>query len=159
MDHVTQSAIDVGELIKAAEADACGGIAIFLGTVRAGAEDGPVQRIEYSGYEEMLQVEFGRITSEALERWPGVNVRSVHRLGSVPTGEASIAVVVAAPHRGEAFAACEFVVEEAKKRLPVWKKEIFADGRESWRANRVDATGKWRSVPESRRTARASKLE
>jgi molybdopterin synthase catalytic subunit len=108
---------------------------MFLGSVRCGDDDGPVDAIDYSAYEEMLEAEFAKIVEEAADRWPGVRVVATHRIGLVPVGEPSIAVVAAAPHRADAFAACRHAIEEAKKRLPVWKKEIFTDGAEAWRDN------------------------
>ena len=123
-----------------------GGTALFIGSVRSGPEDGPVERIEYTAYESMLDVEFERVVTEAKQRWSDVRIEAIHRLGVVPAGEASIAVIAAAPHREEAFAACRYVIEEVKKRLPVWKKEILADGKEWWRPNRADDL----SAPETR---------
>jgi len=81
--------------------------------------------------------EIQRILSEALERWPEARVTLQHRLGLIPAGEASIAIAAAAPHREQAFAACRHVIEAVKQRLPVWKKEIHADGSSIW----VDPSG------------------
>lgn len=106
---------------------------MFLGTVRRGLDDGPVAWIEYEAYAEMLEEEFSRILAEARGRAPSTAVAGVHRVGTVPVGEASMGVAVAAPHRAEAFALCQWVVEEAKRRLPVWKREILDDGAASWR--------------------------
>ena len=92
-------------------------------------------RIEYSAYEAMLEAEFARIVGEAADQWPEVRVAARHRLGSVATGEASIAVAAGAPHRADAFAACRYVIEEAKVRLPIWKREIREDGTANWRDN------------------------
>ena len=75
---------------------------------------------------------------EPHERWPEARVMLQHRLGTIPVGEASIAIVAAAPHRDAAFAACRYVIEEVKKRLPIWKKEMHADGTATW----VDPSGK-----------------
>lgn len=125
--------IDVTELLAAVQGPGRGGTALFLGTVRAGDEDGPVMAIAYSAYEEMVDVEFARIAAEAEQRWPGSRVGAVHRVGVVPVGEPSMGVAAAAPHREDAFAACRYIVEEAKRRLPVWKKEQFADGATEWR--------------------------
>ncbi len=94
-----------------------------------------MEAIEYSAYEEMVEAEFVKIVAETASRWPGARVTGRHRLGLVPVGEVSIALVAAAPHRAEAFAACRHAVEEAKKRLPVWKKELFTDGTAAWRDN------------------------
>ncbi len=135
MQYVTRRPIDVQALLSQVADPALGGTAMFLGSVRSGDEDGPVEAIDYSAYEEMLEAEFAKIVEESVARWPGARVVGTHRIGIVPTGEPSLAVVAAAPHRAEAFAACRHTVEEAKQRLPVWKKEIFADGTEAWRDN------------------------
>jgi molybdopterin synthase catalytic subunit len=105
---------------------------VFVGTVR---NDGDVTGIEYSAYEAMAIEEIARIVSDAEAQWPDVRVMLQHRLGLIPVGEASIAIAAAAPHRAEAFAACRFVIEEVKKRLPVWKKEVRADGSAAWVAH------------------------
>jgi len=144
VSYVTREAIVLDALVARVAAPQHGAITSFLGTVRAGPDDGPVVRIEYSAYEAMLEKEFGRIVEEAGTRWPGVRVAAQHRLGDVPLGEASIAIAVAAPHRTPALDACRFVIEEAKRRLPVWKREILADGSAAWRDNtggRVPAGG------------------
>ena len=133
MAHVTREPIAAERLVAAVGDVGRGGTALFLGTVRRGAEDGAVVRIEYEAYPEMLEEEFGRILAEARERTPGIAVVGVHRIGAVPAGEASIGVAAGAAHRAEAFAACQWVVEEAKLRLPVWKREILDDGSTSWR--------------------------
>lgn len=135
MTHTVRAPIDLGQLIARVAAPGRGATASFLGTVRAGPDDGPVVRIEYSAYEEMLDAEFGRITAEAEAQWPGAAVAAQHRVGTVPLGEASIAVAVGAPHRAAALDACRYVIEEAKRRLPVWKREILENGATVWRDN------------------------
>jgi molybdopterin synthase catalytic subunit len=135
MSFVTEARIDVNALLADVADSGLGGTVMFLGSVRQSAEDGPVAEIEYSAYEEMVEAEFGRIVDEAHTRWPDARIAAVHRIGRVPAGEPSIAVVAGAPHRVEAFEACRHVIEEAKKRLPVWKKEIFENGAEAWREN------------------------
>jgi molybdopterin synthase catalytic subunit len=131
----THDPIDPVALVAEIAAPNCGGTVLFLGTVRRSDEDGPVTEIEYSAYEEMLTEEFRRIVGEAAARWPGVRCAAQHRLGAIPLGEPSIAVAAAAPHRAEAFAVARFVIDEAKRRLPVWKKERFVDGSTRWREN------------------------
>ena len=133
MTHVTTEPIVPERLLAAVSDSGRGGTALFIGTVRRSAADGPVDRIEYEAYPEMLEDEFGRILAEARSRHGSVAVAGVHRIGTVRAGEASIAVAAAAPHRAEAFAICAWVVEEAKHRLPVWKREVFADGHREWR--------------------------
>ncbi len=80
----------------------------------------------------MALEEIERMLAEAHERWPDSRVMLQHRLGLIPVGEASIAIAAAAPHRDAAFAACRYVIEEVKKRLPIWKKELRGDGSEKW---------------------------
>jgi molybdopterin synthase catalytic subunit len=132
---LSRGPIRVEALVAEVASPLRGATAIFLGTVRAAPEDGPVSRIEYSGYDEMVEAEWSRITAEAGQRWPEVAVVGRHRLGDVPLGEASMAVAVGAGHRADALDACRWVVEEAKHRLPVWKREVFRDGTTAWRDN------------------------
>jgi len=96
-----------------------------------------VAAIEYTAYDDMAEAELQRIVADARERWPGARIALRHRLGRVAVGEPSIAIVAAAPHRAQAFEACRYVIEEVKHRLPVWKKELRADGTEVW----VDPSG------------------
>jgi molybdopterin synthase catalytic subunit len=135
MIRLTRTAIDVADLLAGLVDPGLGGTAIFVGSVRRGSDDGAVVAIEYSAYEEMAEAELERILREGSDRWPVCRIDVRHRLGRIPTGEASIAVAAAAPHRAEAFDACRYVVEEIKKRLPIWKKEIHEDGSASWRGN------------------------
>lgn len=135
MTHITRDPLHPGTLLGAVSGPDRGGTVLFLGTVRGGPEDGDVEFIEYSAYDEMAEGEFARIVTEAGERWPETVVAAQHRVGRVPLGEASIAVAAAAPHREQAFAACRWVVDEAKRRLPVWKKEHLRGGAARWREN------------------------
>jgi len=98
-----------------------------------------VTAIEYTAYEEMVAAEFDRILGEARQRWPGGRVAACHRLGTVRAGEASIAIAAAMPHRADAFAACRYVIEEVKRRLPVWKQEVMDDGTRRWREAQAGA--------------------
>lgn len=135
MNTLTRARISVEALLGQVHSPERGGTCVFLGTVR---NDGDVTGIEYSAYDDMARDEIGRMLDEAQARWPAVKVIVQHRLGLVPVGDASIAIVAAAPHRDEAFTACRYVIEEVKKRLPIWKKEIHADGTATW----VDPSGK-----------------
>jgi len=137
MTYLTRDPIALAALLAEVASPACGGTCAFLGTVRNGPDEAGVTAIEYSAYEVMVEAELGRITAEARERWPGAGVAVRHRLGMIPAGEASIAVVAAASHRAQAFEACRYVIEEVKRRVPVWKKELRADGSAVW----VDASG------------------
>ncbi len=129
---LTDRAIDVAELLAAVAADGHGGTVVFLGTVRRSAEDGDVQAIEYSAYREMAEPELERIVADAAAQWPQARIVLQHRLGVVPTGEASLVIAVSAPHRADAYAASRFVIEETKRRAPIWKKERLASGGTRW---------------------------
>ena len=135
MSKLTRARISVEALLGQVQSPERGGTCVFLGSVR---NDGDVTAIEYSAYDEMARDEIIRMVAEAEARWPQAKIIVQHRLGLVPVGEASIAIVAAAPHRDAAFAACRYVIEEVKKRLPIWKKELHADGTATW----VDPSGK-----------------
>jgi molybdopterin synthase catalytic subunit len=129
MMHLTRHRLEVADLLAEVQSSERGGTCVFLGTVR---NDAGVTGIDYSAYEAMAVEEIARILAEAHERWPDARVVLQHRLGLIPVGEASIAIAAAAPHRDAAFAACRHVIEEVKKRLPIWKKELRGDGSEQW---------------------------
>jgi molybdopterin synthase catalytic subunit len=138
MPYLTRTVIAVDALLAEVQGPERGGTCLFLGTVRNEPDEGGVTGIEYSAYDAMAEAEIARMLAEAGERWPDARVTLQHRLGLIPVGEASIAIAAAAPHREEAFAACRYVIEEVKKRLPVWKKELRVDGTATW----VDPSGK-----------------
>jgi len=120
--------IDVASLAGATPAD--GAVCLFLGVVRNENRGRPVLRLEYEAYEEMALPLMEEIASETARRHPVTDVRLVHRLGRLEIGEASVAVAVSSPHRTEAFAACRFAIDALKARVPIWKKEFYADGSE-----------------------------
>ena len=136
--YLTRTPISLDTLMAEVAQPACGGTCVFLGTVRSGPDEQGVTAIEYSAYEEMVEAEFGRLLADARARWPEAGIAVRHRLGTIPVGEASIAIAAAAPHRAQAFEACRYVIEEVKRRVPVWKKELRVDGTEVW----VDPSGR-----------------
>src|SRR5437879_13902446 len=128
--YLSRETISVAALGAQAAAPEGGGTCLFLGTVRNGPDESGVAAIEYTAYDDMADAELQRIVADALQRWPSARIALRHRLGHVAVGEPSIAIVTAAPHRAQAFEACRYVIEEVKRRLPVWKKELRADGTE-----------------------------
>ena len=138
MAYLTPNRILLDALLAEVQSPERGGTCVFLGSVRNGPDESGVTEIEYSAYEAMAEAEIDRMLAEARERWPDARVALRHRLGRVPVGEASIAIAAAAPHRAEAFAACRHIIEEVKRRLPMWKKEYHIDGTAAW----VDPSGK-----------------
>ena len=130
-EHLTRVPIDLGPLVAAVSAPERGGVVTFLGLVRNHHGGRAVLRLEYTAYEPMAEAEATRIIGDAESRWP-VRVALLHRLGDLAIGDAAVAVAVAGAHRGEAFEACRFVIEELKVRVPIWKKEHYADGTVLW---------------------------
>lgn len=112
-----------------------GGVATFLGIVRDFDDDGkPVSALEYEAFEPMALREFEVIASEARERFGDVRLTIVHRVGEVRAGEIAVAVLASAEHRGAAFEACRYAIDELKSRAAIWKRERYADGSVRWRA-------------------------
>lgn len=102
----------------------CGALVWFEGIVRGGAEGNPVAAIEYECYTGMAESEFEKIFREAKEKWPAPEIFVFHRIGRVLVGEASLVVAVFSPHRREAFEASQYVIDQMKERVPIWKKEL-----------------------------------
>jgi molybdopterin synthase catalytic subunit len=131
MFRVTNQPIDLNELVRyVADAEA-GAIVPFIGTTRNNNEGRKVIALDYDGYPEMAEKELARIGAEAKNQWPICKMAIVHRLGPVQIGEASVIIVVSSAHRDAAFAASRFAIEEIKKTVPIWKKEVF-EGGEVW---------------------------
>lgn len=127
---LTSEPIDVAAMEEAVTDRAHGAVVTFVGRARDYADDGRrVLELEYEAYAEMAASVLRQIAEEAVERW-GASVAVVHRTGLVPIGQAAVAIVCAAPHRDEAYQASRHVIEAIKKRLPIWKRERFADGSE-----------------------------
>jgi len=122
-----------------------GGLATFTGYVRASNEERAVQCMELEHYPGMTQKSIEAILAEAARRWQVLATTVVHRVGQLQPGDRIVWVGVAAPHRGDAFSACEFAMDYLKTRAPFWKKEIGPDG-EFWvesRATDTDRAGRW----------------
>lgn len=124
-----------------ADDHACGGLVVFEGRVRDHHEGRPVVALEYQVYDELARREGERILAEARERFAPVRVAAAHRHGRLELGEAAVVVVAASPHREEAFAACRWVIDRIKERLPIWKLEFYADGERAWVACGCGHTG------------------
>ncbi|MGH7580047.1 MAG: molybdenum cofactor biosynthesis protein MoaE, partial [Gemmatimonadales bacterium] len=131
MAFLSQSPLNLAALIAGVESPEHGGIASFLGQVRDHHAGRSVQRLEYSAYGPMAEQECRRIVAEAEARWP-VRIALQHRVGSLEIGDAAVAIAAAGAHRDEAFSACRFVIEEVKRRVPIWKKEFYRDGTVEW---------------------------
>jgi molybdopterin synthase catalytic subunit len=100
--------------------------------VRNENEGRGVAHLEYQAYAEMAERKLREIADEAIARWGTGDIRVLHRVGRLEVGEASVGIAVASPHRAEAFEACRYVIDELKKRVPVWKREGYVDGETEW---------------------------
>jgi molybdopterin synthase catalytic subunit/molybdopterin converting factor small subunit len=103
-----------------------GGVVVFYGIVRDREEGRPISALEYTAYREMAEHQFRKLIDETKRRWPLHRVRVVHRLGVIRVGEPSLLVRVEAAHRGEAFAAAQFIIDELKQKVPIWKQAVPA---------------------------------
>jgi molybdopterin synthase catalytic subunit len=131
MTCLSAAPLDLAALVAEVIAPERGGVCTFTGVVRNHHDGRAVLRLEYAAYDAMVEGEGARIVDEAQSRWP-VRVALRHRVGALAIGDAAVAVAAAAAHRTEAFEACRYVIEEVKRRLPVWKKEYYADGTSVW---------------------------
>jgi len=129
---LTTAPIDVSALLAEVTAGSNGATALFLGTVRASNEGREVTGIEYSAYEEMAPREMSAILDEASRRFGIQHAAVEHRVGTLAVEDVSIAVAVAAPHRAPAMDALRFIVDETKRRAPIWKLEHYSDGTREW---------------------------
>jgi molybdopterin synthase catalytic subunit len=128
----TRTTID-GALLRAELADpASGGFASFEGWVRNHNEGRDVQRLEYESFEELGVKEGERIVRAAIERFGVAHALCVHRVGALEIGDLAVWVGVSSGHRGEAFQACRFIIDEVKHRVPIWKKEHYTAGDSGW---------------------------
>lgn len=124
--------IDSQALIAEVARTANGALVLFVGTVRDVNDGRPVSGMEYSAYESMAERELAEIARETSERFGTPDIVVEHRLGELELGEASVAIAVAHPHRAQAYDASRYVIEQLKKRVPIWKLEHYEDGSREW---------------------------
>jgi molybdopterin synthase catalytic subunit len=126
---ITTTPIDEDALIAGRQMSTGMGAAIyFAGVVRDSEGEASISAIDYEAFQKMAEHQFGKIFDEIAKRWPVESVRLVHRIGLVKVNEPSLWVELIAPHRGEAFAACQFLIDEMKKTVPIWKRPV-SEGR------------------------------
>ncbi len=131
MIKITEKHIDVQKVIDTASALQAGAVNVFVGTVRNTANGKNVVWLEYEAYENMAVVEIRKIIDEAAARWPMQGWAVSHRIGTLRPGETAVAIAVSTPHRKDSFEACQYIIDEIKRRVPIWKKEVF-EGGEEW---------------------------
>lgn len=127
---ITRERLDRDALVAAVSHPGAGGIVVFEGVVRDNARGKQVRYLEYDVYPEMAVQQIREIVAEAERRWGVERVAVAHRIGRLEIGEASVIIVVALPHRAEAFDACRYIIDTLKTTVPIWKKEVATNGEE-----------------------------
>lgn len=133
---ILDAPLDVAALVAAVRSDASGALVTFIGTVREMGDGGrAVSGLDYEAHHDLALRALGVVAAEASSRFGAAQVAIAHRVGSLSLGEPAVVVAVAAAHRGVAFDACEYAIDELKARVPIWKKEHYRDGDAHWREN------------------------
>lgn len=132
MIQLTPDPIHTDAVLDCVRSKRAGAVVLFLGTTRQFTEGRETVKLAYEAYHEMAIQMLETLKVEASQKWELQACCLVHRLGTVPLGEASVAVAVSAAHRAEAFAAGAWLIDELKVRVPIWKQEHWADGQTDW---------------------------
>ena len=128
--QITREPLDRNALIASVTNPGVGGIVVFEGVVRDNARGKQIRYLEYDVYPEMAVQQIREILADAERRWNVDSVAVAHRIGRLEIGEASVIIVVATPHRAEAFEACRYIIDTLKTTVPIWKKEVAMNGEE-----------------------------
>ncbi|XP_037805723.1 molybdopterin synthase catalytic subunit-like isoform X2 [Lucilia sericata] len=139
MNHLilTRDILNVGEISDTVSAKSCGAISLFVGTTRDCFEGKRVCSLEYEAYEPMAIKQIELICKELRRQWPDiVNIAICHRLGLVEVREASVVIAISSPHRKTSLDAVGVAIDELKKRVPIWKKEIYDENESTWKENK-----------------------
>ena|SRR5579863_8194998 len=128
--QITHQPLDRNALIASVAYPSVGGIAVFEGVVRDNARGKQIRYLEYDVYPEMAVQQIRSIVAEAQQRWGAEHIAVAHRIGRLEIGEASVIIVVATPHRAQAFDACRYIIDTLKTTVPIWKKEVATNGEE-----------------------------
>lgn len=139
--RLLNESIDTASLEADFDDERAGACVVFEGRVRNKNEGRPVVELEYESYPRMALAEGVRVIEEASKRFSIVRAACIHRLGRLRVGEVAVWVAVLAEHRDEGFAACRYIIDEVKSRVPIWKKEHYASGDSSWVGGRDRADG------------------
>jgi molybdopterin synthase catalytic subunit len=129
--HITSGTLNLQECYSFVQDASCGGIALFVGTVRNSTKNKTVTLLDFSGYEAMAIKEMQKIANTALEKFSIHKIAIHHALGNLNIGDIPVIIAVSSAHRNAAFEACQFAIDTLKETVPIWKKEHFEDG-EVW---------------------------
>ena len=129
--QISEDTLDISACISWVMSPECGGIDVFIGTVRNATKGKEVIRLEFEAYKQMALTEMQKIAEQALAKWPVQKILIHHRTGVLQVGEVPVVIAVAAAHRAAAFEACRYTIDTLKETVPIWKREVFEDG-EVW---------------------------
>jgi molybdopterin synthase catalytic subunit len=132
MIRLTSGPIDPAAVLAAVASPAAGAVVLFLGTARQATAGRQTASLDYQCYQEMARTKLAQLEEQARERWPLVGCAIFHRLGHLEIGETSVAIAVSSPHRADAFAAGQWLIDTLKQTVPIWKRENWADGQSEW---------------------------
>ena len=132
MIRLTHDSIDYTALTESVRSTQSGAVVLFMGTVREMTGGRQTVALDYEAYPQMAEAKLAELEAEARRRWPIQEVGIVHRLGHLELGDVSVAVAVSCPHRGQAFEAAKFLIDQLKIVVPIWKKENWSDGATEW---------------------------
>jgi molybdopterin synthase catalytic subunit len=130
--RVTPDPIDPSEVLEGCTSSSDGATLLFIGTVRDHNEGRVVGHLDYEAYPPMAEAALREIVDEARDRWDVGRIAVVHRYGRLEIGQVSVAIAVASAHRAAAYEASRYVIEELKKRVPIWKREGYREGDSQW---------------------------
>ena len=129
--EITSNPLDVGEIARRVVPDVCGAIVTLDGFVRKFTKGRETEYLVYEAYEPMALKEMEKLAARCQNEFAVEHITIVHRIGRLEIGDTSVVISVASPHRRAAFEACEWLIKELKRTVPIWKKEVYADG-EIW---------------------------
>lgn len=129
---IERKALDLNQAMAFVSAPNYGAISLFSGTVRNHHDGHQVTGINYDGHPRLAEQTLRAIATETATAWPDTSIYVSHYLGELTPGDISVIIAIGAPHREAGFAACRYIIEQIKQRVPIWKQEHYADGRSEW---------------------------
>lgn len=130
--RITKNVIDYHGITESVRSQRAGAVVLFLGTVREFTDEKQTTALDYDAYPEMAIAKMQELVEEASQRWPVIESVIEHRVGHLELGDVCVAVALSSPHRRDAFEAGQFLIDELKVRVPIWKKENWIDGESEW---------------------------
>jgi molybdopterin synthase catalytic subunit len=128
---IRNTPLSVDEVLDAVRSPDAGGLVVFVGTVRSADGGRAVERLGYTAHP-TAEAELRRVATVAAQRFPAIAVAATHRVGDLAIGDVAVVVAVSCAHRGEAFEAARWLIDELKGTVPIWKEQVFSDGTTEW---------------------------